>query len=68
MTARVNGKPASDVKDTSALSLFQCGHIQDIMVPQVNCSKFSSQRHGRNAKRQVVQKILHLDPDTFNNI
>ena len=68
MTARVNGKPASDVKDTSALSLFQCGHIQDIMVPQVNCSKFSSQRHGRNAKRQVVQKVLHLDPDTFNNI
>ena len=31
-----DGKPASDVKamNKSALSLFQCGHIQDIKVSQ----------------------------------
>ena len=61
-----DGEPANDVKalNNSAMSLFRCGHIQDIMISQANGFLNLHTKCMPEMKKDKMYKLfLHLDPD-----
>ena len=64
-----DGNPASDLKamNKSALSLFQCGHIQDIMVYRDKSSlHFKAKCMSEMRKDRLHKLFLYLDVETFD--
>jgi len=63
-----DGAPANDVKslNNSAMSLFRCGHIQDIKVSRANnFLNFCTECMPEMKKEKLYKLFFYLDPDIF---